>query len=381
MGLRVSTATTTDELQRLSGEWRALLARAKADMPFLWPDWVLAWWETFHAEQPLVRDSLHVEVVRRPDGELVAVVPFMRTDRPGLGPVRLRTLGFLGSDRYLTEQRAPVVDPSCGPEAAAALATHLLADDSWDWVVWEGLDRHDEVSAVLDRAMSLRWGHYQPANVLPLAPSWDQFRGGLKRNIKESLRRCYNSLKRDNLVARLVVADTADAVDAALQTFFDLHAMRAHQADMVVHPDRFAGARAKQFLRLVCARFAERGAARVFTLEVGGAPVASRVGFVVPGCLYLYYSGFDPTWARYSVATTMVAEAIKYAITSGCDRVHLSMGSDASKSRWGPKMPVFHQATWVRPGLGRRTAFDLYQRGRGSAGFLKASSFLRRRFD
>ena len=65
--------------------------------------------------------------------------------------------------------------------------------------------------------MPLRWGRYQPANVLPLAPTWELFRAGLKRNIKESLRRCYNSLKRDGLAIRLVVADTPDAIHTALE--------------------------------------------------------------------------------------------------------------------------------------------------------------------
>ena len=48
-----------------------------------------------------------------------------------------------------------------------------------------------------------------------------------------------------------------------------------------------------------------------------GQIVAMRLGFVVDDSLYLYYSGYDPLWARYSVMTTTVAEALKYAIACG----------------------------------------------------------------
>jgi hypothetical protein len=86
----------------------------------------------------------------------------------------------------------------------------------------------------------------------------------------------------------------------------------------------------------------------------------------MPGCLYLYYSGFDPAWGKYGVATTIVAEAIKYAISAGVPRVHLSMGVDVAKSRWGPTMPVRYEGNHVRARLTSRAAFRLYTGARGS---------------
>ncbi len=360
MAFSVTTLRTVEELRSLEEEWFGLLGRMKADLPFLWPDWVISWWELFRQDRSVIRDSLHVKAVRRDSGELVAVVPLMMTERPSAGPARVRTLGFIGADKYVTEQRASIVDPAYQKEVATALAAELRQDDGWDWIAWEGLEQESAFAETLGKEMDLRWSTSQPGNILHLAPSWEDFRRGLKRNIKESLRHCYNSLEREGLTAQLDVAVTPEEVASALEIFFTLHAARSQQTKTVTHPDRFADPIAHKFLMVVCSRLASRGIARVFTLRVGGVAVASRVGFLLPECLYLYYSGYDPAWGKYSVATTVLAESIKYAIASGRPRLHLSMGADTSKSRWAPQMRVFHSAICVKPRMYSRVALGLY---------------------
>lgn len=380
--LLVSTITSSQGLQGIADEWAQLVERTASPLPFQLPEWLLTWWETFRQNQPFVRDSLRVEVARRPSGELVGIVPFMLTERPSFGPFRARTLAFLGANQYITEQRAPIIDPTYEAEVARAVVARLQRSDAWDWIAWEGLQPASAFATTLQGTMGVRWRRTETANVLGLPPSWDEFKAGLKRNIKESLRHCYNSLKREGLTPRLAVAETPEDVDSALDTFFELHAARAGQAGGVAHPDRFAGPRAKTFLRTVCARLARRRVTRIFTLEIDRVPVASRVAFLMPGSLYLYYSGFDPKWSRYSVMTTTVAEAIKYAIDRRLASVHLSMGQDVSKSRWCPVMPTYHEALSVRPQLRSRTVMSLYLWGRVNGGTGGLSRLLpKRRFD
>jgi CelD/BcsL family acetyltransferase involved in cellulose biosynthesis len=151
-----------------------------------------------------------------------------------------------------------------------------------------------------------------------------------------------------------------------MPTFFTMHAARSQSEQGIAHPDRFAATLPRRFLVEVCARLAARGVARMFTLEVDGRPVACRLGFVLPEGLYLYYSGFDPAWGKYSVMTTAVAEAIKYAIDLRLPAVHLSMGADVSKSRWGGTTPELHEAVCVRPRWASETALRLYAWGRES---------------
>jgi CelD/BcsL family acetyltransferase involved in cellulose biosynthesis len=367
MTLEVTTITTQGDLDALADAWRGLLGRTDNDLPFLLPEWASSWWRCFRQDAPLIRDSLRVKVVRDEAGALLGILPLMLTERPPFGPVRARTLNFLGADRYVTELRAPIVDPERQGEVARAVAAHLQGDRTWDWVAWHGLDRESEFARELHRAMPLQWGAAETASVLPLPPTWDLFRAGLKRNIKESLRRCTNSLKRDGLTARLVVAERPADVDRALDTFLTLHAMRAREADAPLHPDRFAAENPRRFLRQVCERLSARGEACVLSLMVDDRVVAARVAFQLPRCLYLYYSGYDPAWGKYSVATTLVAEAIKLAISRGLPRLHLSMGQDVSKSRWGPETSLRHEAISVSPRGASRAAHWLYAQSKDSA--------------
>jgi CelD/BcsL family acetyltransferase involved in cellulose biosynthesis len=379
MGVQVTTLTSVAELRNLEDEWIALLARAETDLPFLWPEWLITWWEVFHQERAVIRDRLQVKAVRRDSGELLGIVPLMVTERPAVGPVRVRALGFIGADNFVTELRAPILDPACEREVGDVLAADLRASSDWDWIVWDGLKPESELARTLAREMTLRWGDEQAGNILHLPASWQQFRQGFRVHLKKSIQHCYNSLKREGLTPRLEVASTPEELAPALETFLRLHSILARQADAY---DHFGDPVSRRFLLLACSRLASRNMTRVLTLRVGGEPVAARLAFQLPHCLYLYRSGWAPAWRKYAVATTLVAEAIKYAIDSGIPRLHLSMGDDASKSRWGPEKPRFHRAFCVRPQLSSRLALGLYGWARNGS---RVASWMRgavgRRFD
>lgn len=89
-----------------------------------------------------------------------------------------------------------------------------------------------------------------------------------------------------------------------------------------------------------------------------------RIGFVLGDSLYLYYSGYDPAFAKYSVMTTVVAEAIKHAIEEGFATVNLSTGRDVSKTRWGPDEVVFRQASIVSPSLRGELTHEMFRAAR-----------------
>jgi len=383
MGFEVSTLTTVEELRGLEEEWLGLLGRVEPDLPFLWPDWVITWWELFRQDRSVIRDSLQLKAVRRPSGELVAVVPLMATERPAVGPFRVRGIGFIGADKYVTEQPAPIVDRACEREVGAALATDLRTTNGWDWIAWEGLNPESEFAGALARAMDLRWSVSQAGNVLHLPPSWREFKGRFRKHLKKSVRHCYNSLKREGLTAKLEVATTPEQIGPALEIFLNLQTTLAQYADPLAGFDRFADPVARRFLVELCSGLAKRNMTRVLTLRIRGQPVASRVAFQLPDCLYLYHSGCDPAWRKYAVATTLIAEAIQYAIDSGIPRLHLSMGKDASKSRWDPQMTFFHRAFWVRPQLSSRLALGVYSWARHEGSGLPTwiKSALGRRFD
>ena len=321
----------------LEDEWRDLVARAGLTLPFRTFEWNAAWWRAFAEDRSGVRDELALRVVRDAAGVLIGIAPLVLTSRPARGPFRARALHFFGADPNITEIRGLVCAPQDEARVTRALWEQLTTQArTWDWMVWAGIQPDSDAAQEIGRHGSVEWTRTIPDYVLPLAPTFDELRAGLPRNLKESLRKCYNSLKRDGHELDFIALEGWPEAEAELATFFDLHARRAGVTDSVQHGDVFHSAPAKKFLIDVCRRFAERDRLRVFALRIAGRTVAVRIGFLAADSLYLYYSGYDPAWGQYPVMTTCVAEAIKWATTHGLATVNLSSGNDVSKTRWRP---------------------------------------------
>jgi CelD/BcsL family acetyltransferase involved in cellulose biosynthesis len=297
-------------------------------------------------------------VLRDSAGECVAIVPLIFTRRR-LGPLKFAAVGLIGADPGLTEIRSSLVKPGYERLTVRAVHQSLAGVAGWDWVQWSGIS--GAMAEAMARETTPQWYAAREDYVLDLPSSWEEFRAGLKRNVRESLRHCYNSLRRDGHAFEFVVARERAEVVQALERFFELHALRANMTQGTRHANRFAGRSLQEFLRDLCNTLAARDAVRIFQLKIGGEVVASRIGFVVGHSVYLYYSGFDPAWARYSVMTTTVAEAFRYAIAHGLTTVNLSLTGEQSKLRWRPRLVEFHSALVHREALSSRIVCGAYR--------------------
>jgi CelD/BcsL family acetyltransferase involved in cellulose biosynthesis len=153
-------------------------------------------------------------------------------------------------------------------------------------------------------------------------------------------------------------------VASALERFFVLHRERSELSGTIKHVDVFETPMARRFLKDVCERFAYEGRLRIFALKLGDRLAAMRIGFVLGDSLYLYYSGYEPEFGKYSVATAVVAEAIKYAIAAGFATVNLSFGRDVSKTRWRPEEIVYCEAYVVSPSRRAKLTHAVFDRTR-----------------
>jgi CelD/BcsL family acetyltransferase involved in cellulose biosynthesis len=351
MTVVVERISSIERFRALESDWRTLEARAAPGMPFATYDWVTAWWSHFRERRFGVRDRLDMRVLRSLDGAPLGIAPLITTFRPGFGPLGIRQLHYVGPDPNITELRGPLA-PSTGiRESYDALLDDLEAmSSSWDLLTLSDVPAGTGVeAAVLARFGMIAAVREISSFHLPLASSWNEFKTRLGRNIKESIRHCYNAPKRDGIDLQFEVVSERDAVLPALDEFFRLHEARAASHTSVRHPNVFESSAAKRFLCDVCERFAARGAFRLFRIRIRGTTVAARLGFVLGDCLYLYYSGYDPAFGRYSVMTTAVAEALRYAIEHGLRTVNLSTGRDTSKLRWSPVETVHREITVVSP--------------------------------
>jgi CelD/BcsL family acetyltransferase involved in cellulose biosynthesis len=292
----------------------------------------------------------------------VGVAPLLSVKRLGHGPAVVRSLEFLGADPYVTEVRGPLVDPAHEGAVFRTLRAELLrCRGDWDWIGWRGVPAAGPGARLLGEA-----GVALPQQVigytLPLEGDWESFRQSRPRNLRESLRKCYNSLRRDGHTFALDVARTPAEVRAGLGRFLELHRLRAEADGLRAHGNVFADPASRGFLFDVCDRLARRDAVRVFLLRVGDTHATARVAFALGDTLYLYFSGYDPAWARYSVMTTTVAEAVRHAFAHGFRTVHLSTGTDESKLRWRPEATTWLDGVEDAPGPRAATARWLSRR-------------------
>src|ERR1022692_3420743 len=108
--MRVFRIATIAEMEALRTEWRELEMRACVRLPFLTSAWAENWWGHFAETRWGVADRLEMRAVRAGGGLLVGVAPLMLTERPSIGPLRIRVLQFFGSDPNVTELRGPLYD-------------------------------------------------------------------------------------------------------------------------------------------------------------------------------------------------------------------------------------------------------------------------------
>jgi CelD/BcsL family acetyltransferase involved in cellulose biosynthesis len=361
LGLTVEVATTADELLALKPDYDRLLLVSQNKLPFAMHEWHVAWCNHFLKAGKRVRIQRLFHVVRDAERRCVAIVPLMLTRRT-IGPVKVDTLDLIGADPGITEIRAPLIEPGFESRVAWAVQRALATMRSVDWVQWSGISgAFGEALAV---GAELAWEEPLLDYVLDLPATWEMLRANLKRNIRESIRHSYNSLKRDGIEFELRIAQDPAAVNEALEPFFALHALRARLAGTVKHGNVFAAECSRSFLREVCGRLAVRGMVRLFQLVINGEIVAARLGFVVQDSLYLYYSGFDPRWAEYGVMTTTLIETIKYAVGERLATVNFSTGKDVSKTRWGVREIQYARAVQVRRSRLSQFAWAGFKRAR-----------------
>jgi CelD/BcsL family acetyltransferase involved in cellulose biosynthesis len=238
---RLVTLTTLAELRGLEPEWRKLEQRA-ARLPFVSFDWVDAWWQQLRQDGLGARDDLELWTLRSEQGELLAVAPLMVTSRPGRGPIRVRHLQSLGADPNITEIRCIVAAEGLELPAYRALLEALQgATQGWGWVALSGVPSELRAATSGDSFERVRWLREFQDFSLELPDSWQAFKQALPRNMKESLRKCYNSLKRDQHEASLAVVTTLGAAREAIELFFGLHRERARRPAPCSTTTSFAG--------------------------------------------------------------------------------------------------------------------------------------------
>jgi CelD/BcsL family acetyltransferase involved in cellulose biosynthesis len=295
-GLCIELIGSDRALEDLTTDWAGLWGRCPAATPFQSPEWLLAWWKAFHPGR-LAAAAL------RWNGRLAGLAPLYvdgRTARP---------LGISVSD-YLDV----LLEPGLPADVLPRMLEHS-AGAGWDICEWPDLPAR---SPLLD-------GRATQCQVCPVAALPAHPTPALARN----LRRYRERLERDGEMAFETMRSAG-----ALGDLLRLHRARWTSlggAGMLDSPAVVA------LHAAAAAGFSARGWLRFYVLRRRAAAIAVLYAFACRRRLYLYLSGFDPAFARYSPSALLLHYALGQAAAENLAEADFLRGNESYKYQWGAR--------------------------------------------
>ena len=112
-------------------------------------------------------------------------------------------------------------------------------------------------------------------------------------------------------------------------------------------------------------------------LRVDGMAVAGRLILRANKSIFFSFSGFDPKWSNYGVATTLMTEILRASIENGDSVANLSFYPNTAKFRWSEQL-AFHNDFILVGTRGRsRLAFSLWWQRRALLSLQSAAKWAR----
>lgn len=297
--IATSLSVTSERLDLLSPEWEELLMRSGVRWPFLQPSWLRVWAST----QP-VHGELELLAVRD-GGRLVGILPL----------IRLGADFMLAGDSDICDYMDLIAEPGSYEAVLEAAVTHLH-QDSWDRLRFWGL-REDSpaLGALPDLAERFGFDYLREEEAVcprvSLPETWDDYLLTLSKKDRHELRRKIRRMSEAGEEVRdYALSDPADIL-TALPDFFRLH--RESRQDKA----EFMSPAMEHFFVEMTSALSQDDLIRLFFLEIDGKRVASVLTFNCADELWLYNSGFDPSFASASVGLVSKALVLRQAIADG----------------------------------------------------------------
>jgi CelD/BcsL family acetyltransferase involved in cellulose biosynthesis len=292
--LTVSEAT----LEEITPAWRDLLDRTGNRWPFLQP----AWLEVWHRMQAQNTDLLLVAVW---DGSnLAGLMPLLVNDGD---------LVLAGDPEICDYMDLPALP---GLHAAVLEAgLRYLRQRPWRHLAFWGL-RADSptlkaLTEIVDNELSLTIEHEAVCPRVTLPDTWDEYLLTLSKKDRHELRRKIRRMTESGDTAREYALADPGEVATAMPDFFRMH--RESRSDKAA----FMSSEMERFFTEMAVTLAADDLIRLYFLEIDERRVAALLTFNCGDELWLYNSGFDPSFASASVGLVSKAIVLRQAIEDG----------------------------------------------------------------
>ncbi|MBM4331887.1 MAG: GNAT family N-acetyltransferase [Deltaproteobacteria bacterium] len=308
--------------EALTEEWEALLLGSHYPNPFLTPAWNEIWLRHFGS-------LLEVKIIlcRTDLGPLLALGAFVNSKGEGNG------LTLLGSTD-VCDYRDLIVAPGSEEQVFKALAG-FFREGPWEYLEFDGISEFSPTAQFLPPVME-SFGFKvvkeveEAAIYLDLPSNWEDFLERLNAKDRHELRRKMRRIERE---ATFELSGNEDLPSGPekMEIFFSLN--RKSRKDKA----EFMTPAMESYFREIASRFKERGWLKLSFLKVEGQEVAAFFSFDFAGTEYVYNSGYDPQFSRFSPGIILAALCIRRAIEKGMIRFNFLRGREEYKYRLGGK--------------------------------------------
>lgn len=356
----VDVVETPERLAALEPEWDELLDASDAPTIFLTWTWVSTWLET------LGRDHRPLVVTARDpsDGSLVGMAPLAIENRKRLPLPPHRALVMIGAHQAAADHLDLVVRTG-HIHVAEALWSAARHTGDWHLLDLDGLRPGSHLAGYALRTSEPISNRSSPCPYITLPGSWEDFRAGLGRNLRQNLGRYARKLDREaSGEVRETLVSGPGAAEAAV---VDLAALHRRSWAATGEATTFLDPGMVEFHRLLAPRLDRDGRLRLHRLDVGDRVAAIIYCFRHGDVMSFYQTGYDPELSRYGPGRRLMAAAIRSAIEEGAKEFDLLRGDEDHKRRW---------STAVR--IDRRIVSGNGLRGRVVHGAMRAGWAVRR---
>jgi CelD/BcsL family acetyltransferase involved in cellulose biosynthesis len=318
--LQVELISDLPGLAAVEGPWRAL-AESRSNA-FVTPEWFHSWWE----HQGCNCCSPLVSVVRRPNDEIVGVMPLVLDTSSR--PKAIRFAGASIGDRFhpaaAVEDETEVAEATFEALESAGYGRRMLlferADSDADW--WRVPPDADPPPRTLVEQQQTDVSYIDLRDL-----DWDGYMTSRSKQFRKRVRRGERALL-DEHAMTLRSADR-DTVTADFTELFRLHDLRR---------DDLGGSSltpaARSSLHAFAVAACERGWLRLNVLEADERHVAAFLGWRVGEVFASYQGGFDPAWSKLGVGFSLEAMTIRGAIEEGAAEYDFLLGTEDWKQRF-----------------------------------------------
>ena len=320
--MHIVRVATEDAFGALRTKWSALLSAAAANSIFLTWEWQYAWWQTYG--QP---NALTLLLAYDDRSRLCGIAP-MHYSTVYVGPLRFRTLEFIGGRHVSSEYLDFIVRPDATGDVAGAFLRHLSGSGDWDLLMGYHTPEASATLTMLRNAPAgLPWTvTRRTENPYVPAGEWDTYLSQLSSNTRRNLRHYRRALDK----AGGVFCEESSLIQA-LPEIVRLHQLRMRDRRL---PGSFASSRFLDFHQRVGRLFGERGWGRFFGVRLGDKMIAGMYGFAYEGTFSDYCVGFDPAYRNLGVGSVLRGHMIERGMADGLETDFLDPGD--YKEMWKP---------------------------------------------